>query len=535
MLHLKKIYKLFFLSLFAFSCINVIDEKKNVIIILADDLGYSDLGCFGSEINTPNIDKLASEGTIFTNYYSSPLCAPSRAMLLSGNDNHISGIGIQAYKSDNFGYEGVLSDRVVIIPELLQENGYKTFMSGKWHIGDDPINRGFHKTFALIPGAFTHYDNNKPIKGYPDSAFSENGKRKLWTEGKYSTDYYTDKMIEFIDSSNGDTFFGYLSYTAPHWPLQVSENFSDKYRGYYDGGYEKIKLRRFNNLKSKGFIPEDLKYPKFENSYKKWNELNDREKKVESRKMEIYAGMIDNLDYNVGRLIKYLKDSDQFDKTIIIFISDNGAAGEDFYYNETYGPYIQEKFSYDYDLMGTSESFVSLGKAWADVITFPFKLYKGFTTSGGMRSPLIISGLPEKKYSSTDQFITLVDIAPSIYNVLNINYPKRLNNKEIHKLSGESILPYLFGKKENVHDDGYIFSFEHSGNSVLFKNNWKIVNKTSPFNRNNFELYHMSDISEMYDMKKKNSKIFSEMLYDWESYVVEKKLIFPTPYIDNLN
>ena len=251
--------------------------------------------------------------------------------------------------------------------------------------------------------------------------------------------------------------------------------------------------------------------------------------------MEIYAGMIDNLDYNVGRLIKYLKDSNQFDKTIIIFMSDNGAAGEDFYYNDTYGPYNQEKFSYDYDLMGTSKSFVSIGKAWAEVITFPFKLYKGFTTSGGMRSPLIISGLPEKKYSSTDQFITLVDIAPSIYNVLNINYPKRLNNKEIHKLSGESILPYLFGKKENVHDDGYIFSFEHSGNSVLFKNNWKIVNKTSPFNRNNFELYHMSDISEMYDMKKKNSKIFSEMLYDWESYVAEKKLIFPTPYIDNLN
>ena len=153
-----------------------------------------------------------------------------------------------------------------------------------------------------------------------------------------------------------------------------------------------------------------------------------------------------------SKLIKYLKDSNQFDKTIIIFMSDNGAAGEDFYYNDTYGPYIQEKFSYDYDLMGTSESFVSLGKAWADVITFPFKLYKGFTTSGGMRSPLIISGLPEKKYSSTDQFITLVDIAPSIYNVLNINYPKRLNNKEIHKLSGESILPYLFGKKENVHE-----------------------------------------------------------------------------------
>ena len=204
----------FLIVLLFISCAAQKTDKKNIIIILADDLGYSDLGYFGSEISTPNIDGLAEKGVVFTNFYSAPSCAPSRAMLLSGNDNHMAGIGIQAFRSDNYGYEGSLSERVKIIPEVLKENGYNTFMSGKWHIGGDPFERGFDKTFSLLPGAFTHYDNNKPIRGYPDTAFSQNGKKVLWEEGKYSTDVYTDKLIEFIDSSDDKPFFGYLSYTC---------------------------------------------------------------------------------------------------------------------------------------------------------------------------------------------------------------------------------------------------------------------------------------------------------------------------------
>ena len=195
MRNLKKLTKIFFFLLLI-SCSESEITKKNFIIILADDLGYSDLGSFGSEINTPNIDMLAQEGVIMSNFHTSPLCAPSRAMLLSGNDNHIAGIGIQAFSSENFGYEGKLSERVKIIPEVLQKSGYKSFISGKWHIGGDPYERGFHNSFSLLPGAFTHYDNNKPIEAYPDSSFSQNGKRILWPEGEYSTDFYTQKMID---------------------------------------------------------------------------------------------------------------------------------------------------------------------------------------------------------------------------------------------------------------------------------------------------------------------------------------------------
>ncbi len=508
-------------------------EKKNVIIILADDLGYSDLGCFGSEINTPNIDNLANEGIIFTNYYSSPLCAPSRAMLLSGNDNHEAGIGIQAFSSQDYGYEGILSERVAIIPEILKSNGYKTFMSGKWHIGGDPISRGFDDTFVLLPGAFTHYDNNKPIKGYPDSAFSLNGKRILWEEGKYSSDEYTDRFINYIEKSDGSPFFGYLSLTAPHWPLQVDEEFSDKYRGVYDKGYEDLKISRINKIKEKKLIDIKEEHFKVKDLTSDWENLSEEQRKIESRKMEVYAGMIDNLDYNVGRVIKLLKEKNKFENTIIIFMSDNGAAAEDFYYNQTYGPYIQDKFSYEYNDIGKPESFVSLGKNWADVITNPFNLYKGYTTSGGMRSPLIISGLSSEKKISKE-FVTLLDIAPTIYNLTNSKY-ELLSKNRIKKPIGESIIPYIDGEEGKIHDKNYVFSFEHSGNAVLIKSRWKIVNKTSPFNIKNFDLYDLDDISETNNLKEKEHDIYIDLLSEWKKYSSSKKLIFPTPYRDDLN
>ena len=538
MLLLKRLISLNLLLLLA-SCnqININNNlKKNVLIILADDLGYTDLGCYGSEIETPNIDKLALKGTIFSNFYTSPLCAPSRAMLLTGNDNHTAGIGIQSFSSNYYGYEGILSKRVAIIPEVLKTNGYRTYMAGKWHLGGDPIERGFDKTYALLPGAFTHYDNNKPIREYPDSAFSENGIRKLWKTGNYSSDFYTDKIIEFIKSNSGKPFFAYASYTAPHWPLQVDKKYSDKYKGKYDEGYEALKIKRFENLKANNFISKNTKYPSFNTAYPKWETLSNKEKAIESKKMEIYAGMIDNLDYNIGRIINFLKDIGEYDNTIIVFMSDNGAAGEDFYYNNTYGNYIQKHFTYAYEEMGKPNSFVSLGVAWAESITAPFKLYKGYATSGGMRSPLIIKGLENNKLSVTDKFLSILDIAPSLYDYLEIDYPKIFNSSKIEPLDGISILPYIDGYKEEIHSKNDVFAFEHSGNSMLKKGNWKIINLNQPFKIDNFNLYSTKDdISELYDKKTDSINVYNGLIMEWEKFSKSKKLIFPTPYIDNLN
>ena len=516
----------FFIVLLFISCAPQKTDKKNIIIILADDLGYSDLGYFGSEISTPNIDDLAEKGVVFTNFYSAPSCAPSRAMLLSGNDNHMAGIGIQAFSSENYGYEGSLSHRVKIIPEVLKENGYNTFLSGKWHIGGDPFERGFDKTFSLLPGAFTHYDNNKPIRGYPDTAFSQNGKKVLWEEGKYSTDVYTDKLIEFIDSSDDKPFFGYLSYTAPHWPLQVDKIFSDRYVGVYDGGYEIIKERRLNGMIKKGVLQEGSNY-RSKSLSSSWNYLSSSQKAIESRKMEIYAGMISNLDFNVGRLISFLESKEILENTVIVFMSDNGAAAEDFYFNKTYGGYIKEKFTYDYDEMGSPKSFISIGKNWAEVITNPFKLYKGFTTSGGMRSPIIFYGIDNIESDIYVVFTSVLDVAPTLYSLTE-------SDSEI-SVTGESIIPFLKKNQSYTHDENYVFAFEHSGSSILIKDKWKIVNNSFPFNKDNFELYQLSDISEVNNLKNEQNEVYNSLINDWESFVLENRIILPTPYRDDLN
>ena len=254
-----------------FSCSNIKknkDSKPNILLIVADDLGYTDLGSFGSEISTPNINYLSKNGVTFTNFHTSPLCAPTRAMLLSGVSNHIAGIGIQGYNSDLFGYEGKLTNRIKTIPLILKMSDYHTFISGKWHLGGDvdsnPIKKGFDESYVLLPGAGNHYSNRKVIKSYPDSSYSENGKKTVWKNGNYSTDYFTDKIIEYISNSKDKNkpFFAFATYTSPHWPLQVDEEFSKKYEGIYDSGYDNLKEKRFNNLKKLNIISSKAILPK---------------------------------------------------------------------------------------------------------------------------------------------------------------------------------------------------------------------------------------------------------------------------------
>ena len=251
--------------------------------------------------------------------------------------------------------------------------------------------------------------------------------------------------------------------------------------------------------------------------------------------MEVYAGMIDNLDFNIGKLLDFLRHKKILDNTIIIFMSDNGAAAEDFFYNKTYGPYIQSKFTYDNNLIGSPESFASIGKEWAQVITYPFKLYKGFSTSGGMLAPLIIYGLDDIKPQISKEFTSIMDIAPSIYQILGIESMNKRDLKSSFTLDGDSIIQYLYNKQNKIHDKNYVFSFEHSGNAVLIKDNWKLVNKITPFDEKNFELYKISDISESENLKSEFIDVYNKLLIEWNDYKRSKKIIFPTPYIDDLN
>ena len=313
------------------------DTRPNVLLIVADDLGYGDLGVYGSDIRTPHIDGLAAEGILFTQFHAAPMCAPTRAMLLSGNKNHVAGMGRQnasGLLTQLPGYETHLSDRIAPLPRLMRDAGYHTYSVGKWHLGTEtehsPLAVGFERSFHLLQGAGNHFN----AVGYSDggTTYREDGELVEYPEGRYSTELYTDRLIEFIDSHDDDRpFFAFAAYTSPHWPLQVPPEDLDLYRGRYEDGYDRLRERRFESLKGAGIIPPASTLPPRNDAITPWDDLAPEMQRRESRKMELYAAMVDNLDRHVGRLIDHLKATDRYDDTVIVFMGDNGAAGEDFY------------------------------------------------------------------------------------------------------------------------------------------------------------------------------------------------------------
>ena len=521
------------------------ENKPNIVVIMADDIGLGDINYYtkirtGKDgvVPTPNLDKIARESMRFTDAHSpAPLCAPTRAMVLSGNDNHIAGMGKQSSQNNGFGYEGKLTNRIATIPQILRKSGYHTYMTGKWHLGRDslsiPFSKGFERSFVNILGAGNHYDDQGLFKEDPITPYFEDGKPANWNNGNYSTDFYTDKLIEYIDLNIEDKkpFFGFAAYTSPHWPLQVDEKYWKKYEGQYDDGYEKLKERRLESLKNAGMIPIDAVLPPNHEKVIPWDSLSLDEKKKESRKMELYAGMVDNLDYNIGRIIQHLKDIGQFENTLIVFMSDNGAAAEDFYYHPNYGPFIRENFNDDYETMGQPNSFISYGPGWAEAGSSPFRHYKGSTTEGGINAPMIISGPNiEMNNEINNEFVTLMDIAPTFYEVAQTTYPEKFEGNDIYPLKGNSLMPFVSGKSDQIHSSEYVFGLEHSSLAMIRPGDWKITNITRPFLEENFKLYNISqDLAEINDLKVSEPEKYKEMLEEWRKFTNEVKVQIPPP------
>ena len=516
---------------------NQVDKRPNILLLVADDLGYADLGCYGGDIETPNIDNLATNGIRFSRFHTSPLCAPTRAMLLSGNDNHIAGMGLMDFQSNEFGYEGRLTNRIVTVPALLRNAGYHTYMAGKWHLGMDsvsnPFNKGFERSFVNVTGAGNHYNEQGLFAEDPITPYTEDGKPAKWKDGNYSTDFYTDKLLEYINSNKEDKkpFFAFAAYTSPHWPLQVDEKYWKKYEGRYDDGYEKQKERRLESLKNAGMIPKEAVLPPNHERVKPWDSLSSDEKKKESRKMELYAGMVDNLDYNIGRIIQVLKDIGQYENTLVVFMSDNGAAAEDFYYDQEYGPFIRKYFNDDYENMGKPNSFISYGPQWSEAGSSPFKYFKGFTTEGGINTPMIISGPGNnRKNEISDEFVTVMDLAPTFYEIAQTTYPKKFEGHDLYPLYGNSLVPFLRGSTEQIHSSDYVFGMEHNQRAMIRKGDWKITNLTRPFQLENFKLYDLSrDLAEIHDLKESEPEKYKEMIEEWEKFSKELKVQIPFP------
>ncbi len=525
-----------FLSIFFFVLIYsaaVSEERPNIILIVADDLGYSDLGVYGSEIKTPNLDKLSKDGIQLTNYYTAPTCGPTRAMLLTGIDNHMAGLGTNSAALRRLpelrgrpGYEGFLNDSVITFPKILNQAGYDTFMTGKWHLGKKqgklPTDQGFDRYFGIVDGGGSHFsDATGTFSGTPDAEYFEDGKKlNQLSEDFYSSKDYTIKMLDYINTNDNSKkpFFAYLAYTAPHWPLQVPDEWIEKYKGIYDEGWDVIRESRFNRQKSLGILPEDSELPPMNRVVKKWSEISIQQKKVELKRIELHAAMIELMDLYVGKIIDYVQNEIERE-TIIIFVSDNGAEGNAIDKMGQNEFWIPATFDNRLKNMGKEGSYVWLGAGWAQATVSPYKIYKSYTSQGGIKSPAILySSKSRFKPQVKNSVMTVMDIAPTILEITNTNFPA--NNKALIPFTGRSALDFLTDKVTNVHGDNPI-GWELYGNRALIKDKYKAVLTWPPEGSGKWELYDIEkDPAEFNDLSSVMPDVIEELKKDWDNYAI---------------
>ena len=497
------------------------DTPPNVLLIVADDLGYADLGAYGSDIRTPNIDALASEGILFTQFHAAPSCGPTRAMLMTGNNNHVAGTGRQNTFIEGLpGYENRLSDRVVPFPRLLAEAGYHTSMAGKWHLGnapeEGPQTGGFERYWSLINGAGSHFSGTGFFEG--GSTYRADGVEVEWPEGAYSTEWYTDRILDFMGEAREQErpFFVFGAYTSPHWPLQVPDDYLDRYEGHYDEGYDVWRERNFDRLQTAGIIPATTTLPPRNDALTPWTELSPDDQRSSARAMELYAAMVENLDHHVGRLVSWLKDNGQYENTVIVFMSDNGAAYEDFYNRGDYVEYLRANYDNSPQRMGRAGSWVSYDAVWGEAGSAPFSRRKTYSREGGLVAPMIVRGpTVSARGVIEDAYVTVMDLAPTFLEMAGASYPQ---GGSVRPMLGESMTGLLAGTDDRVHSDDYVTTLYHAGRGFVRRGQWKLVSLDPPFRIDGMQLFDViADPGETEDLREAEPEIHAEMLALWSS------------------
>ncbi len=497
--------------LFIFSGKAKAQEKPNIILICADDLGWSDIGCYGSEVQTPNLDILAEGGMRFRQFHNTSKCFPSRACLLTG-----------VYAQQN-GYAENFKKPItnaVTLGEVLKTAGYRTLWSGKHHGLENPVTRGFDRYYGLKDGACNYFNpgNQRPGEGSPARKGAPGKKTvRSWCidsviynpytpEEKdfYTTDYFTKYAVGWLEEYKNEKqpFFLYLAYTAPHDPLMAWPEDIAKYTGKYDGGYEKIRKARYQKQLKTGLI--DKSFILTEPTYKNWEKFDDSVRRDEIHKMEVYAAMIDRLDQNIGRVLAKLKEIGKEKNTLILFMSDNGASAE------------MVNITDDYGEIGSMTRWSSLGEDWANVGNTPFRYYKNFSYGGGINTPLIAWWPGQIQAATLSDFPGhFIDIMATLVDLTGARYPTQYNNQKITPMQGQSLLPALYGEK-NYREKPICWEWR-SGQAAYYKD-YKIVKEGA---ENPFELYDIkNDPTEVNDLANKNPekiKELEQMFKDWKS------------------
>lgn len=535
---MQRIFLLFavLISLLPDHSLHAQTKKPNIVLIMVDDMGYADLGAYGSEIKTPHLDRLAQEGLRLKEFYNNAICAPTRASLLTGQYPHKAGIG---YFDVNLGlpaYQGYLNKSSLTLAEVLKSAGYNTLMSGKWHVGNDslswPNQRGFEKYYGVIGGGADYFDAKPmPLGGaqYP-VIIEENNKRLYPADNSY---YFTDEIaghaIQYLDeqSASNKPFFLYLAFNAPHWPLQALPEDIAKYKGRYDIGWDSLRQERLARQRELGLLTATQTIAPRDSEVPAWNSLTYDEKQLWKSKMEVYAAMVDRMDQAVGKVFDKLKQLGKADNTLIVFISDNGAPAEDVAH---WGP----KAARNSGPVGTAGSFESQGKQWSFVSNSPFRAFKSVMYEGGISSPLIAWFPGHIQPGSIAQGTAhLIDLAPTFYEVAGAKYPAKYNNTAITPLPGKS-LTGLFFRQQSIQREQPIF-WERAGNRAVRKGKWKLV---STYPQYRWELYDLdADRGETNDLAAKNTQLVNELsaaYFDWadRTGVVNYESIKPPSLFD---
>jgi arylsulfatase len=512
------------------------DRSPNFIVVLLDDTGYADFGAYGSEINTPNIDQLAENGVQFSNYHTPATCSPTRSMLLTGVDNHLTGMGnmIEIMADNQFdqpGYEGYMSDSVVTLPRLLQDEGYHTYMAGKWHLGKSkdslPAARGFERSIALMESGADNFEKKSYLPMYDFVHFYEGFEEVDLPKDFYSTRYYIDRTIEYIgkDHADGKPFFAYVSLQAQHYPLQVPKEYIDKYEGVYDVGWDEIRAKRYARQVEKGLMPAGKKLRPAAGA-EAWKSLSKKERRVRAKQMEVYAGMLEAVDANIGRLLAYLEEIGEADNTVMIVVSDNGADNNE--QDKTFPEWYAKNFDMSYEAMGLPGSYVNYGPGWAGASGTPLHLFKGSASEGGMRVPFIVH-YPGKlqKAKLTDAFAYVSDVTPTLLELAGAPaHDGSYGGRKVQEITGKSMVSFLQGDADRIHGPNDAVAYELAGSAAVFRGDYKMMRNNPPFGDKKWRLYrYQDDPLELDDRAESEPKRFAEMQAAYNAYAKEVSLI----------
>ena len=540
MKNLKHMRQLVALALTGFGlCLPVLAADKlrpNIVVLVADDWGFTDVGAFGGEIATPHLDDLARRGMRFSNFHVAASCAPTRAMLLTGVDNHRNGIGNlretmpQAHLGKP-GYQGSLEKRAVTVATLLKDSGYRTYITGKWNVGNEPYNlpnqRGFDR--SIVQGD-TGSDNWEPNKRYlPHAAtvnWYENGQVAVMPAEFYSSAYFVDKAIGYLDADaqSKQPFFAYLGFQANHVPVQAPQAFIDKYKGRYTQGWTALRQARRDKAVELGLIPKDTAMRNMSTT-KDWAALSEKEKHHQAREMEVYAAMADAMDHHVGRFVAHLKKTGQYDNTVFVFLSDNGAEGSD--YDEAQ-IWLKTQYTQDTEKLGGKGAYAIPGPGWASASVSPLYTYKFYAGEGGVRVPLIISGvagMPQNQIHHSMAHVT--DIVPTLLDLAGVAQPGRqYRGQLVEPLQGRSLVSVLQGTSSQVHPAEQPIGYELSGSQALFKGDLKLVKNIAPVGDGQWYLYDIKhDPGETKDLKTTMPEVYKVMQADYATYAKSNDIL----------